>query len=52
VLRAVSIASGIQLLVLPYPPPQGKIGLLLNWLERQYPGPLPRPRVVLRRSEP
>lgn len=51
-LRIIGLGSRIQLLILPIAAEQGKVALLVGWLSKQYPGPVPRPRVVLRRSDP
>ena len=36
----------------PAPGKRGKPRLLVNWLAKQYPGPFPRPRIVLKRRQP
>jgi hypothetical protein len=50
-LRLRRISDGIQLVVLSRPPAHGKIALFMHWLSKQYPGPVPRVRVILYRSE-
>ena len=51
-LRIVSLGSRMQLLILPGATEQGKVALLIDWLSKQYPGPVPRLRIVLKRREP
>jgi hypothetical protein len=48
VLRLVKLAPRMQLLVLPRVAGPGKVALLCNWLAKQYPGPVPRVRIILK----
>jgi hypothetical protein len=48
-LRLGAVSRWSQLVVLP-PAPTGKMALLVHWLSKQYPGPVPRVRIVLRRE--
>ncbi len=49
-LTLVSISRNWQILLLPKRDGSAKVGLLLDWLNKQYPGPLPRIRFVLKRE--
>jgi hypothetical protein len=49
-LRMVSITKGVQLLVLPRVAGPGKVMLLVQWLAKQYPGPVPRIHIVLKKE--
>lgn len=46
------LTANLQVLVLPQPGGMGKVALLVQWLSKQYPGPVPKVRIVLTRSEP
>src|SRR5262245_41281452 len=46
-LRMIEVGKRLQVLVLGPVPGPGKVALLLNWLAKQYPGPVPRVRIVL-----
>jgi hypothetical protein len=48
-LRIRGVSDRIQLLILPQPAARGKAALLIQWLAKQYPGPIPRLRRVLKR---
>jgi hypothetical protein len=50
-LRLVGLARRVQGLVLCPRPEKGKVRLLLDWLAKQYPGPVPRVRITLRRDD-
>jgi hypothetical protein len=45
------VVGRIHLLQVPTPPGKGKLALLVSWLSKQYPGPIPRVRIILHRSE-
>jgi hypothetical protein len=49
-LRWFSLSRGWQLLVLPPRAGAVKIALLIDWLAKQYPGPFPRMRIVLKKG--
>lgn len=51
-LRRINLGQRLSLIVLPQRTGRGKIPLLVSWLDKQYSSPLPRPRIVLKRSEP
>jgi len=51
-LRLVGLTRRLQVLLLCPPPDAGKVPLLLSWLSRQYPGPMPRIRIVLKGGSP
>jgi hypothetical protein len=51
-LRSVRLSQRWTFVVLPRRRGRDKISLLIGWLEKQYPGPIPRLRIVLKRSEP
>jgi hypothetical protein len=51
-LRVIRMASRIQLLILPQHGGQSKTALLIEWLSKQYPGPIPRLKIVFKRREP
>jgi hypothetical protein len=42
------LAARVQLMVLCRAPGPGKIALLCGWLANQYPGPVPRLRIILK----
>jgi hypothetical protein len=42
------LAARVQLMVLCRAPGPGKIALLCGWLAKQYPGPVPRLRIILK----
>lgn len=48
-LRVVSLSHHWQVLLLPGGA-SAKVALLVSWLGRQYPGPIPRVRIVLKRE--
>jgi hypothetical protein len=48
VLLLRKFAPRIQVLVLCHVAGPGKVALLCDWLSRQYPGPVPRLRIVLK----
>jgi hypothetical protein len=50
-LRLVGLTRRVQGLVLCPRPQRGKVRLLLDWLGKQYPGPVPRVRITLRRDD-
>jgi hypothetical protein len=50
ILTFVSLSRNWQLLLLPKPGGSAKVVLLLDWLSKQYPGPLPKIRLVLKRE--
>jgi len=50
ILTFVSLSRNWQVLVLPKRGGSAKVVLLLDWLSKQYPGPLPRIRFVLKRE--
>lgn len=43
--------SNIQCLILPKPAGHRKVALVLDWLSKQYSGPIPRIHIVLKRRE-
>jgi hypothetical protein len=47
-LRLRRLASRLQLLVLCSVTGSGKVALLCSWLAKQYPGPVPRLRIILK----
>lgn len=49
-IRVRRLATG-HLLLMIRGGRQGKSRLLLNWLGKQYPGPWPRPHIILKRSD-
>jgi hypothetical protein len=49
-LRIWPLSQRMQVVVLPRPDAPGKAALLVAWLAKQYPGPVPRVRIVLQRS--
>lgn len=51
VLRVWSLMPRTQLVLLPPLACHKKVALLVRWLSKQYPGPLPRVCVVLKRRE-
>jgi hypothetical protein len=51
-LRLASLTGRIQLVVPPCPVGPGKVALFVHWLSKQYPGPVPRVRITLQRSDP
>jgi hypothetical protein len=48
-LRLWTLAARLQLLVLCRVTGPGKVALLCGWLAKQYPGPVPRLRITLKR---
>jgi hypothetical protein len=48
VLRLRRLTPRVQLLMLPRVAGQGKVALLCSWLAKQYPGPVPRLRIILK----
>jgi hypothetical protein len=44
-LRTFALSHRMQLVLLPRPGGPGKMSLLLQWLSKQYPGPVPRVRI-------
>jgi hypothetical protein len=50
ILTFVSLSRNWQLLLLPKQGGSAKVVLLLDWLSKQYPGPIPRIRLVLKRE--
>lgn len=48
VLRLRSLTSRVQVLVLCRVSEPGKVALLCDWLTKQYPGPIPPVRIVLK----
>jgi hypothetical protein len=48
-LRMYSIGRRLQLVVLPPVAGHGKVTLLVSWLSKQFPGPVPRVRIILKR---
>jgi len=51
-LRLRRLSRRMQLVVGPCPGGRGKATLFVHWLSKQYPGPMPRVRIILKRSEP
>lgn len=51
-LHLLRVSRRIQLVFLPCPLGRGKVALFVHWLSKQYPGPVPRVRIILHRSEP
>jgi hypothetical protein len=49
-LRIMRISQRLQLVCLPHVAGPGKAALLVHWLSKQYPGPVPRIRVVLKKE--
>jgi hypothetical protein len=49
-LRFTELGKRFQLLVLPDSPGTGKMGLLVQWVSKQYPGPIPRVRINLKKE--
>ena len=50
-LRLVRLGVGSTLIVVPELHGRSKVGLFLEWLRKRFPGPVPRPRIVLTREE-
>ncbi len=50
-LRWFSLGKRFLLVVLPRRSGRGKVELLLDWLAKQYPGPIPRIQIVLTESK-
>jgi hypothetical protein len=50
-LRTRPLSRRIQVVVIPRLFGRDKVTLLVHWLRKQYPGPVPRVRIVLKRSE-
>jgi hypothetical protein len=46
-LRLTELGRRLQRVGLPRPPVTGKMALLVHWLSKQYPGPVPRLRITL-----
>ena len=51
-LRTRELGDRMQLVVLPRLAGHRKVALLLDWLSKQYAGPIPRVPIVLKRREP
>jgi hypothetical protein len=49
-LAFISLSPNWQVLVLPKRGGSAKVDLLLDWLGKQYPGPLPRIRLILKKE--
>jgi hypothetical protein len=49
-LRIMRISQRLQLVRVPHVAGSGKAALLVHWLAKQYPGPVPRIRVVLKKE--
>jgi hypothetical protein len=49
-LRLVGLSPRVQLVVLPPVTGPSKAALLLHWLSKQYPGPVPRLHIVLKKE--
>jgi hypothetical protein len=49
-LRMVELSKRVQLVVLPRVAGPGKVTLLVQWLSKQYPGPVPRVHIVLKKE--
>jgi hypothetical protein len=49
-LRLVRLSRRMQLVVLPQAAELSKAALLLNWLSKQYPGPVPRLHINLKKE--
>ncbi len=50
-LRSCRICAKLQCLVLPSSGVHGKIALFNSWLAKQYPGPIPKIKIVLGKKE-
>lgn len=50
-LRFLWSARGYALVMLPPPSGRGKVALLLRWLSKQYPGPIPKIHIVLKERD-
>ncbi|MBI3468562.1 MAG: hypothetical protein HY000_36635 [Planctomycetes bacterium] len=48
-LRTLPLTSQLLIVVLPRAKRRSKLALFVSWLSKQYPGPIPRPRIVLER---
>jgi hypothetical protein len=49
-LHMIGITHGVQLVVLPRVVGPGKVTLLVQWLSKEYPGPVPRVHIVLKKE--
>jgi hypothetical protein len=49
-LRLINLGRNLQLIVLPRASGPGKVTLLVQWLSKQYPGPVPRLHIVLKKE--
>ena len=49
-LRLINLGRDLQLIVLPRLSGLGKVTLLVQWLSKQYPGPIPRLHIVLKKE--
>jgi hypothetical protein len=49
-LRVIGLGRRLQLVVVPRVAGPSKAGLLVHWLSMQYPGPVPRIHIVLRKE--
>jgi len=49
-LRLLALSRRMQLVVLPRVDVPSKVALLVQWLSKQYPGPVPRLHIVLRKE--
>jgi hypothetical protein len=49
-LRIIGISKRVQLVVLPRVAGPGKVTLLVQWLSKQYPGPVPSVHIVLKKE--
>ena len=47
-LRLLMVCKGFVLVLLPYRSGRGKVELLMRWLSKQYPGPVPRIHIFLK----
>ena len=48
-MRFFTLTKRLQLIFLPHSRTQGRVSLLVSWLSKQHPGPVPRIRVSARR---
>jgi hypothetical protein len=51
-LRLRRLGGRLQFVIVPCPGGGGKVALFVHWLSKQYPGPVPRVRITLPRSNP
>jgi hypothetical protein len=49
-LRMVSLSRRTQLILLPRVTEPGKVALLVQWLSKQYPGPVPKIHIKLKKE--